>query len=95
MDFIETTALRQRRNEGREVTVTSRRHRQKDKERQRKTEEKGDRRPAVAPGAESFTDFDGLYSAAVGADLPRFERRGFTVACNTPSSCSRKNSGDI
>ena len=36
---------------GREVTVTSRLHRQKDKERQRKTEERGDRRPAVAPGA--------------------------------------------
>ena len=51
MDFIETTALRQRRNGGREVTVTSRLHRQKDKERQRKTEEKGDRRPAVALGA--------------------------------------------
>ena len=51
VDFIETTALRQRRNGGREVTVTSRLHRQKDKERQRKTEEKGDRRPAVAPGA--------------------------------------------
>ena len=33
------------------MTVTSRLHRQKDKERQRKTEEKGDRRPAVAPGA--------------------------------------------
>ena len=49
VDFIETTALRQRRNEGREVTVTSRLHRQKDKERQRKTEEKGDRRPVVAP----------------------------------------------
>ena len=45
VDFIETTALRQRRNGGREVTVTSRLHRQKDKERQRKTEEKGDRRP--------------------------------------------------
>ena len=43
--FIEKTAWRQRRNGGREVTVTSRLHRQKDKERQRKTEEKGDRRP--------------------------------------------------
>ena len=29
-----------------------------------------------------------LLVAEVGADLPRFERRGFTVACNTPSSCS-------
>ena len=51
VDFIETTALRQRRNEGREVTVTSGLHRQKDKERQRKTEEKGEKRPVVAPGA--------------------------------------------
>ena len=51
VDFIETTALRQRRNGGREVTVTSRLHRQKDKDRQRKTAEKGDRRPAVAAGA--------------------------------------------
>ena len=36
VDFIETTALRQRRNGGREVTVTSRLHRQKDKERQKR-----------------------------------------------------------
>ena len=53
MDFIETTALRQRRNGGREVTVTSGLHRQKDKERQRKTEENVDRRPVVAPRYES------------------------------------------
>ena len=49
--FVEKTAWRQIRNGGREVTLTSRLHRQKDKERQRKTEEKGDRRPVVAPGA--------------------------------------------
>ena len=49
--FIEKTAWRQIRNGGREVTVTSRLHRQKDKERQRKTEENVDRRPVVAPGA--------------------------------------------
>jgi len=35
------------------VTVTSRLHRQKDKERQRKTEENVDRRPVVAPRYES------------------------------------------
>ena len=35
------------------MTVTSRLHRQKDKERQRKTEEKVDRRPVVAPRYES------------------------------------------
>ena len=35
VDFIETTALRQRRNGGREVTVTSRLHRQKDKDKER------------------------------------------------------------
>ena len=40
--FIEKTAWRHRRTGGREVTVTSRLHRQKDKERQRKTAEKGD-----------------------------------------------------
>ena len=34
-----------------EVTVTSRLHRQKDKERQSKTEENVDRRPVVALGA--------------------------------------------
>ena len=67
VDFIETTALRQRRNEGREVTVTSRLHRQKDKERQRKTEEKGDRRPAVAPGA--GVRWRGSSTGAPGAGL--------------------------
>ena len=67
MDFIETTALRQRRNEGREVTVTSRLHRQKDKKRQRKTEERGDRRPAVAPGA--GVRWRGSSTGAPGAGL--------------------------
>ena len=49
--FIENTALRHRRGGGREVTVTSRLHRQKDQKRQRNTEENADRRPVVAPGA--------------------------------------------
>ena len=66
MDFIETTALRQRRNGGREVTVTSRLHRQKDKERQ-KTAEKGDRRPAVAAGA--GVRWRGSSTGAPGAGL--------------------------
>ena len=35
------------------MTVTSRLHRQKDKERQRKTEEKVERRPVVTPRYES------------------------------------------
>ena len=58
--FIEKTAWRQRRSGGREVTVTSRLHRQKDKERQRKTEENVDRRP-VAPGADDVYDDDDVY----------------------------------
>ena len=54
MGFIEKTAGRQRLSGGREVTVTSRLHRQKDKERQRKTEEKGDnvRREKVDSGGD-------------------------------------------
>ena len=65
--FIEKTAWRQRRSGGREVTVTSRLHRQKDKERQRKTEEKGDRRPVVAPGA--GVRWRGSSTGAPGAGL--------------------------
>ena len=53
MGFIENTAMRHRRGGGREVTVTSRLHRQKDKERHRKTEENVDGRPVVAPRHES------------------------------------------
>ena len=51
--FIENTAMRHRWGGGREVTVTSRLHRHKDKERQRKTEENVGRRPVVAPRYES------------------------------------------
>ena len=51
--FIENTAMRHRWGGGRKVTVTSRLHRQKDKARQRKTEEKVERRPVVAPRYES------------------------------------------
>ena len=47
--FIENTAMRHRWGGGREVTVTSRLHRQKDTERQRKTEENVERRPVVTP----------------------------------------------
>ena len=47
--FIEKTAMRHRWGGGREVTVTSRLHRQKDTERQRKTEENVERRPGVTP----------------------------------------------
>ena len=49
--FIENTAIRHRRGGGREVTVTSRRYRQKDKERQGKTKENVDGRPVGAPRA--------------------------------------------
>ena len=45
--FIENTAMRHRWGGGREVTATSRLDRQKDKERQRKTEENVDGRPVV------------------------------------------------
>ena len=51
--FIENTAMRHRWGGGREVTVTSRLHRQKDTERQRKTEENVERRPVVTPRYES------------------------------------------
>ena len=53
MGFIENTAMRHRWGGGREVTVTSRLHRQKDTERQRKTEENVERRPVVTPRYES------------------------------------------
>ena len=85
VDFIETTALRQRRNGGREVTVTSRLHRQKDKERQRKTEEKGDRRPAVAPGA--GVRWRGSSTGAPGAGLR------ITVAKDLRGQGSRLSTG--
>ena len=49
------------------MTVTSGLHRQKDKERQRKTEEKGDRRPVVAPGA--GVRWRGSSTGAPGAGL--------------------------
>ena len=49
--FIENTAMRHRWGGGREVTATSRLDRQKDKERQRKTEENVDGRPVGAPRA--------------------------------------------
>ena len=42
------------------MTVTSRLHRQKDKERQRKTEENVDRRPVVAPRYESGEEAQAL-----------------------------------
>ena len=85
MDFIETTALRQRRNGGREVTVTSRLHRQKDKERQRKTAEKGDRRPAVAAGA--GVRWRGSSTGAPGAGLR------ITVAKDLRDQGSRLSTG--
>ena len=53
MGFIESTAMRHRWGGGREVTVTSRLHRQKDTERQIKTEENVERRPVVTPRYES------------------------------------------
>ena len=49
------------------MTVTSRLHRQKDKERQRKTEENVDRRPVVAPGA--GVRWRGSSTGAPGAGL--------------------------
>ena len=65
--FIEKTAWRQRRSGGRDVTVTSGLHRQKDKERQRETEENVDRRPVVAPGA--GVRWRGSSTGAPGAGL--------------------------
>ena len=85
MDFIETTALRQRRNGGREVTVTSRLHRQKDRERQRKTAAKGDRRPAVAAGA--GVRWRGSSTGAPGAGLR------ITVAKDLRDQGSRLSTG--
>ena len=85
VDFIETTALRQRRNGGREVTVTSRLHRQKDKERQRKTEEKGEKRPVVAPGA--GVRWRGSSTGAPGAGLR------ITVAKDLRGQGSRLSTG--
>ena len=55
--FIENTAMRHRWGGGREVTVTSRLHRQKDTERQRKTEENVERRPVVTPRYEKKPSF--------------------------------------
>ena len=49
------------------MTVTSRLHRQKDKGRQRKTEENVDRRPVVAPGA--GVRWRGSSTGAPGAGL--------------------------
>ena len=54
----------------REVTVTSRLHRQKDKERQRKTEENVDRRPVVAPRYESGGEAPALVRPAGDRGLP-------------------------
>ena len=63
--FIENTAMRHRRGGGREVTVTSRQHRQKDKERQSKTEENVDGRPVGAPRA--GVRWSGLSTCAPGS----------------------------
>ena len=52
------------------MTVTSRLHRQKDKERQRKTEENVDRRPVVAPRYESGGEAQALVRPARGRGLP-------------------------
>ena len=46
------------------MTVTSRLHRQKDKERQRKTEEKVERRPVVTPRYESGGEAQALVRPA-------------------------------
>ena len=70
MGFIEKTALRHRRSGGREVTVTSRLRIQKDKARQRKTEENVDRRPVVAPGYESGGEAQALVRPARARGLP-------------------------
>ena len=52
------------------MTVTSRLHRQKDKERQRKTEENVDRRPVVAPRYESGGEDQALERPARDRGLP-------------------------
>ena len=52
------------------MTVTSRLHRQKDKERQRKTEENVDRRPVVAPRYESGGEAQALVRPARDRGLP-------------------------
>ena len=52
------------------MTVTSRLHRQKDKERQRKTGEKVDRRPVVAPRYESGGEAQALARPARDRGLP-------------------------
>ena len=70
MGFIENTAMRHRRGGGREVTVTSRLHRQKDKERHRKTEENVDGRPVVAPRHESGGEAQALVRPARDRGLP-------------------------
>ena len=68
--FIENTAMRHRRGGGREVAVTSRLHRQKDKARQRKTEEKVERRPVVTPRYESGGEAQALVRPARDRGLP-------------------------
>ena len=55
------------------MTVTSRLHRQKDKERQRKTEENVDRRPVVAPRYESGGEAQALERPARDRGLPLHE----------------------
>ena len=52
------------------MTVTSRLHRQKGKERQRKTGEKVDRRPVVAPRYESGGEAQALVRPARDRGLP-------------------------
>ena len=68
--FIENTAMRHRWGGGREVTVTSRLHRQKDTERQRKTEENVERRPVVTPRYESGGEAQALVRPARDRGLP-------------------------
>ena len=52
------------------MTVTSRLHRQKDKARQRKTEEKVERRPVVTPRYESGGEAQALVRPARDRGLP-------------------------
>ena len=68
--FIEKSAMRHRWGGGREVTVTSRLHRQKDTERQRKTEENVERRPVVTPRYESGGEAQALVRPARDRGLP-------------------------
>ena len=57
------------------MTVTSRLHRQKDKERQRKTEENVGRRPVVAPRYESGGEAQALVRPARDRGLPLPKKR--------------------